>query len=251
MFLSNESSKNAAIIIVFSSLVFLVIFITVIAMIESSKNRKVRENSPYYLKIKSISENTHFRVVNMLYASDSNSVNSKRKFDTFNYSRRCTNYILNNKSTFINIVSSVEYNKKTLADYKKNIKSVPHTNDEELAKKIKLSLKSIRRRETKLVKEVIKVPVVDYQIKIKASYTSPKGRNSYAKTMVFSFGFIKEVVESISFSDRITPTDLHKTPNFTQPKEKVPSTPKQDNRPTNSPKPSKVIRSIEDLEEID
>lgn len=282
MILANEASSRLATIIAVSALGVLIIIVIIVVFIERAKNEKVKKVSPYYLGIKKIFYETSFKDVNIRYTKDKNYLNTKRKFDSFNYSKRCTDFIRSNISAFSSIVDAIEYNKVALAKYNHLVNTFPHTNDEEIAKSIKMSLKSMVERETKLAKLLVKNPVTDYEIKISASYTSPKGRNSYHNSITFKYDFIKSIVTSnshvdydlyaskstISFVQQGGEEEKPKKPEEprvpqkvepkiievvepNKPKEKEVEKPKQVDRPTNSPKTGRTINSIDDLEEID
>lgn len=282
MFLANEASSRIATIIAVSALGVLIIIVIIIALIERAKNEKVKKVSPYYLGIKKLFDETSFKEVNSRYSKDKNYLNTKRKFDSFNYSKRCSDYIRYNISAFTKIVDAIEYNKVTLLKYNNSVNMYPHTKDEEIAKSIKMSLKSMVERETKLAKLLVKNPVTDYEIKVSASYTSPKGRNSYHNSITFKYDFIKSIVTTnrpvdydlyaskttISLVQQGREEEKPKKPEEprvpqkvepkiievvepNKPKEKEVAKPKQVDRPTNSPKTGRTINSIDDLEEID
>lgn len=224
------STPNLIMVIILMVFVLIIAIIGVIAAINYNKNERVKKVSPYYLAIVNLNNTTNFMNVNKNYSYYKQSLNSKKQFDNFNYPKRCSEYIKCNLAAFREIVYSIEYNRRIYNEYCNSFKNIRHTSDMALAKAIKMSLDSMIKRETKLALAIKKNVIRDYSITVSASYTSPKGRNSYSSNKTFDYNFIKEVVDSLDHNIK------SKASSNTKPKT------------TNN---NKTTNSIDDLEEID
>lgn len=227
-------SKALIITVIIIYLIALItLLIVVIRELNIERTLTVMGTSPYYKEIQVLNKNIGFRKIDKKFKYVSYHLNTKRQFDNYSFENGCIQYITNCRYTFENIVNSIEYNRKVYNDYIKAFKAIKHTDSKELARQNKMSLKRYVNIEYKLASIYCCKPVMDYAIKISVFYTSPQGRNSYQKYYVFSYAFIKKTIESINESStNKSSKTIHKNINST------------------STEQSKVINSIDDLEEI-
>lgn len=233
--------------IVFGSIALIIILIIILVKIDKAKTDRVRKTSPYFRKILELNNKTSFKTISGSFTRVSNTLSTKRQFDNFNYIKKCDEYIADYLEQFIHIVDGIEYNKKAYKEYSEAFRALKHTDSVELAKQNKMSLASFVKRETKLATAEYIKPVMDYTVTVLASYTSPKGRNSYSWSNSFDYNYIKQTVTLY----RPKPVTLSKNENESNKTKTIVNKNNTNYRSTRSPRISKPINSIDDLEEID
>ncbi len=180
--------------------VFLGIFVTVLILISvfagvnSSKNKKVLESSPYIASILELNKRYSFKTIATPKETVSISLKSKKSFDSFNPEMRFGSLISERLAYFQSLIEDVDSNVADLAMYKMEFGTIPLTSDEALAKSSRMSLKSFQERELKLGERLLQKPAIDYSLKIKWHYTSPAGKNHYSNYRVYPYKKVKEAV---------------------------------------------------------
>ena len=223
-------------------------FVIVLLVINKIKNNKVLEKSFYIHAIKEINKKYEFKVLPSNLESKTFFLKSKRAFDNFDYEKKGFEYINENLSHFVEIIQAIDFNVANNANYKKEINLVPLTSDGEVAKSVKLSLKSFNKRETKLGAKLLKTPQMDYCLKIKWEYTSPAGRNHYYDYCTYDIDDLKGVVRIIA-PFRITPPTSVRTIPISTPYPKPTPQPAPTPKPT--PTNTQKVYTNDDIEDIE
>ena len=212
-------------------ILFLVIFLSIL---NSVKNKRVMNNSPYIKDLKTINNRYTFKVIAKTSEKKTFHLNSKKAYTNFDMNKAKLSVIKDNYFYYRNLVNDIEFNIENYKKYKKEVESIYLCSDKNLAKENKMSLKSFNKRETKLAKPLYQYPPMTYTLRIAYEYTSPAGRNHYANHFDVPYPIIKAIVDQI-------PTG--KT-NKLEPKEK-----KSNNQPkTQENKQEHVDYEIEEVE---
>jgi len=196
MILTNLSNSNDSIgnWIFLSVLAFSLFLIIIFYTINKKFNKRVTDTSEYLKKINEINEQINFKTISSSSETKTFYLNSKRAFDNFDLYKRKTEFIKNNLCYYEQLIDDINFNVATLNEYNKQIKSIPLTNDETIAKENKMSLKSYNKREIKLGDKITKHPCTSYSLRIQWEYRSPAGRNYYYRYWDFSFDEVKSIV---------------------------------------------------------
>lgn len=167
------------------------------AMLGAYCKRKVIENSARYHALLVLNERYRFHNdIEQKYVYKKE-LNSKAQFDRFNFGKYISELIENNMDFFTYIIKKANENQLLSAEYKKELSALPNPADEQEAKERKVPFCIYQRLEKKLVQKQILQPVVSPSVVCKISYTSPKGRNSYASHKDYSFCNIIEYCELV------------------------------------------------------
>lgn len=88
---------------------------------------------------------------------------------------------------FTDLLSRIQKNIQNYELYCKEYNSLSSKINEEKVKGLKIKFKTFITIESRVCKKIKLTPQLSITIKIKAGYTSPKGRNSYSKERTFQF----------------------------------------------------------------
>ena len=189
----NQNSITTLIVsgVVTAVAVFLIVFFSIF---NSVRNKRVLSSSPYIKSIREINKKYGFQVLANTYETKTFHLNSKRAFDNFDYYKRRSEFFIDNLYHFQGIVEKIDFNISSYKQYREELVSIPLTNDAELAKMNKMSLKAFNSREKKLANKMIKIPQMNYSLRIQWEYTSPAGRNHYSFYRDNTYEDIKSIV---------------------------------------------------------
>ena len=190
----SDSSSDFIGTIIFLLLIGVGIFLIVFFSIRNAKrNNRVLATSQYLKQIKEIGKKYEFKRIGVTHETKTFYLSSKRTYDNFDFRKRRIEFVQSNYSHFQNIVSNIKFNMDAFSQYKNELSNLTLTSSEGVAKMNKMSLKSYRKRELKLARKFLKVPQVDYRLRIKWEYTSPAGRNHYSNYRDSSIYEIMEI----------------------------------------------------------
>ena len=146
----------------------------------------VKEYSELYNEILklNISYNFYSNFSDLYYYED---CSSKRKLDNLSLYDILISKIDSNFIYFTDLLSRVQKNIQNYELYCKEYNKLSSKMNEEKIKGLKIKLKTFINIESKLCKKIKLTPQLSISIKIRAGYTSPKGRNSYSKERTFQY----------------------------------------------------------------
>lgn len=122
--------------------------------------------------------------------------NYKSAFDTAIYYRIMYKHLQDNKGLYERHLFCIEENIKKYKKYKAQIANLKQRND--YSADFYLKYKYFKKYEDELFIDLQAKPVTDFCIKIKTSYTSPKGRNHYENSKTYNLSSIRQCISSIS-----------------------------------------------------
>ena len=182
-------SQTDIILLVAASCVVVAAVITVICCVVAHKNhvKAVKANSEYYAKILKLNSaytfHADFQSVYKFYEICA----SKRKLEKLSLDDVLLAKIDENFLFYENLLLRVEQNNQAYERYCKKYSALGSTMTAEKSKALKISLRTFLKLEKKLCEKSKLCPQLSTAIYIKASYTSPQGRNSYYKEKTFPY----------------------------------------------------------------
>lgn len=174
-------------IIEFTILVFVCILVITCWAIYSFIEKKVKKASTRYKALEKINKEFDFHNdVQTTYKWDEY-VQTKPKFDKFNFEKYICTQIERNNGIYESIINKIEENRRTYEQYKNEINVLPKLSSRPTAKKVGVPYILFNNVEKKLVNKTIQKPVLSTSIICTINYRSPKGRNSYQKRWIYSY----------------------------------------------------------------
>ena len=218
-FLLRTDSGLIGLYIFLSIFLACILTIIIVIIINNKRNKRVLNSSPYIQKIKQLNIKYHFKKLNKISDTKKYFLKSKKEFDRFNYYSHASDFVNSSKTYFEQIIESIDYNISLYKEYNSEFLNIPVTNDLNVIKKNKMSLKSYNKREVKLGKDLFKKPQTNYCLYISWEYTSPAGRNHYFDRKEFSHSTIKKMlnigqsIANVTSSKSNKPSSLPSKPN--------------------------------------
>lgn len=124
-------------------------------------------------------------------------LDSKRKFDRFDYARFFQETIERCLDNYKNLISMVDENQKLFKEYNSEISKISKSMSKEDVYKLKVPYKIYNRVEEKIFKTTKLKPVLNPEFDIQIEYTSPKGRNHYEDGMIYPFNAIVKYYNNV------------------------------------------------------
>lgn len=180
-------------IIIFSSLTLIAILIITFICLYNKYSKLVIQNSERLRKLFELNNNTTFNIINKKQYSFHQICNSKRQLDRLILNDYFIGIIEQDIEYFNNIYEPIHQNRNNYNRYINNCKKIKTEATDEMCKQLKTKLKKFTSRENKLFKKNQLMPSLDIYIEIKASYTSPAGRNSYSKSNNYNFSEFEKI----------------------------------------------------------
>lgn len=180
-------SETEIILLVFALCLAIVPVIIICYLIIYNRHLKiVKEHSELYNDILLLNSSYNFYtdLSNLYYYVD---CTSKRKLDNLSLYDILISKIDSNFNYFTDLLSKIQKNIKTYELYFKEYNKLSSKICEEKVKELKIKFKTFINIESKLCEKIKLNPKLSITIKIKAGYTSPKGRNSYSKDRTFQY----------------------------------------------------------------
>lgn len=179
-------------------LVAVVLIITLIIIFVSlykKYTKMIVQNSKRLKKLFDLNDNTKFNYINQRQYYFHQTCNSKRQLDKLNLNEYFVGMIEGDFDYFKNIYEPIIQNNEIYQDYINKCASIKSEATDELCKELKTKLKKFLKREDSLFKKNQLLPVLDITIELKATYTSPAGRNSYWKKSTYDYDEFKSIFE--------------------------------------------------------
>ena len=181
----NERLLPLYFIFAFVAIILGIIFICILAKkYEENRILKLRNEVLYtsekYKKLKEITERFNFhKDIRQTYYYSIN-VNSKPKFDRFNYDLFFKENIYNQLNMIDKLIPKVKYNKEKYYEYQNIFNSI-YSSDSDSDNKDFIYM------EKTMLLECRNAVVVSPDFICSVSYTSPQGRNSYSSQKIYNF----------------------------------------------------------------
>ena len=174
--------------IIISITLILIILLIVIAFCVYNKYSKfVIRNSERLRKLSELNSKTTFNIIDKKQYYFHQSCNTKRQFDILNLEDYFIVLIEDEIDYFTNIYNPILQNKDNYEKYITKCNNIKTEATNDFCKQIKTTLKKFTARENKIFLKQQILPTLDININLKATYTSPAGRNSYAKSIDYDF----------------------------------------------------------------
>ena len=167
--------------------------VAIIMALNDKYNKFVIKNSERIQKLMKLNNVISFNTIDKKKYSFHQTCNSKRQLDKFCLYEYFIALIKSNLDYFTNIYEPLNQNHKNYQDYINKCSKIKTEATEEKCKQLKTSLKKFITREDKLFKKNQISPTLNLNIEIKATYTSPAGRNSYSKTVNYNFSEFESI----------------------------------------------------------
>ena len=162
-------------------------FISIVLLLERARYyKKVENTSEIIAKLKDLNKNTKFNTFKRKYFYHE-VCKSKKNFEKLIIDDFFVGFIEENYSYFNNIYTTVTHNHTTLKIYKDTYTSYISTITNETCSFLNLKIKKYRKIEQKIFKKHIINPILNIDIKILATYTSPAGKKYYKKEKSYNY----------------------------------------------------------------
>ncbi len=184
-FLSVEFSKEEKIGLIITIVALITIIIS--NLIKNYIVSVVKYSSKKYNKLLKMNDNYNFydNLNEEYYFNEQ--LDSKRKFDRFDYSSFFQETIEKHLDYYKNLIYMVDKNKILFEQYNNEISMLSESMSKDDVLKLKVPYKIYNRVEEKLFNKTKLRPVVDPLFKIQIEYTSPKGRNHYETGRIYYY----------------------------------------------------------------
>ena len=157
----------------------------------------VKATSAYYRDLQSLNNQYCFYSDFPLNRTLLAKVDSKQKFDTYNFDELLERHLRSSMSQYAVIMQHVESNQKMYQTYLQRVGRLHSSVTNEQAISYKIPLSTYQMLEHKLVQDGRLEPKTSMRIICKVSYTSPRGKNSYQKEKSYGLSDIKAHYQSV------------------------------------------------------
>ena len=186
--------------------------IAAVAAIVKKRNEKIKEcvlttSNRYHDILRLNSEYSFFELLEKY--SYYREVNSKAKWDRFDFNGTLEVIIQKNMVFFKELVRQTNTNETKLWEYQMKLKNIADFCEKEKIADKKIPYKKYRKFEEKLTEALIRQPVVSPEIIICVRYTSPKGRNSYQKEKEYTIQQIMWHIQKVEEREKIKETSIY------------------------------------------
>lgn len=177
--------------IIISIVILSLIFIFIIVYQKYSKF--VIKNSERIQKLLKLNDTISFNVIDKKRYYFYQKCNTKRQLDKLSLYEYFIALIESDFDYFTKIYEPINENHQKYQNYLTKCSNIKTEATDEKCKQLKTSLKKFITREDKLFKKNQISPTLNINIEVKATYTSPAGRNSYSKTVNYNFSEFKSI----------------------------------------------------------
>lgn len=174
-------------------LCFSICLTVIITSLHQKYNKFVIRNSERIQNLLKLNKTTSFNNIDKKMYCFRNTCNSKRQLDNLNLCDYFIGLIESNFEYFSQIYEPLNQNNLKYNKYIKDCDKIKTKATEEKCKQLKTSLKKFVAREDNLFKKNLISPTRNINIEIRATYTSPAGRNSYSKTIKYDFSEFESI----------------------------------------------------------
>ncbi|PWT28412.1 HNH endonuclease [Butyrivibrio fibrisolvens] len=123
-------------------------------------------------------------------------VNSKQKYDRFDFRKQFKETVRENPSYFLTISEKAAYNNDLYKKYKNEVIKLPDFSEKN-GSRLKYNFKRFSKYEHKICDNELLHPVINPIFECTVRYTSPAGRNSYCNFRSFSSDMIYSLIDEI------------------------------------------------------
>lgn len=176
--------EQLIILIAIPSIIFLIVLLT---LIDQRNIKIVKENSLLYKELMKINSKYSFHENIPGVHCYREYCDSKRQLDRFDCKTYLENAIDQNYQDIIENIHLIEENKQKYNEYCQEYHGLFSLTQISNLEKYKISHKKFRKIEDKLYKNYKIHPKIETSAFVYATYTSPKGRNSYEVNKQFSY----------------------------------------------------------------
>ena len=171
-------------LLIIAILVLPVVFAIIIT---NNYNKVILEKSQRVKTLLNLNAATQFRTIRPSY-SFHHACNSKRQLDNLSLNEYLISLIDSNESFYRNIVEAISYNRETYNAYLSKIENIKSSATEEYCRTFGFNLSKFVRLEKQVFKKnILRKPQWNVVVFVKATYTSPQGRNHYMKEARYEF----------------------------------------------------------------
>lgn len=162
--------------------------------------KKVKEHSKIYNALLALNKAYKFHPLQSLLKY-THACNTKRQFDTYNLEKAFTGIVANGLDYFKRLLAKVEENKQLLKKYKADCSKILEEKriTKEETRKFKVPFKSWIEIEEKLYTQNKLNPVTKFSVLVRATYTSPQGRNSYSQEWTYQQNDVAHEIKTIEY----------------------------------------------------
>lgn len=161
------------------------------------QNAVVRATSAYYRDLQSLNNQYSFYSDFPLNRTLLARVDSKQKFDAYNFDELLERHLRSSMSQYTVIINHVESNQKMYQTYLQRVRQLHSSINNEQAISYKIPLSTYQMLEHRLVQDGRLEPKTSMRIICKVSYTSPRGKNRYQKEKSYGFSDIKAYYQRV------------------------------------------------------
>ncbi|MCH5164927.1 MAG: HNH endonuclease [Clostridiales bacterium] len=181
-------TETGIILLVFvACLIAAVIALVCCAIIYKKHLKIVKENSEYYAEVLKLNGSYEFYSNFSSVYKYHETCASKRKLENLSLVDVLLSRIDCNFTFYEYLISQVKKNRKNYESYYEKYKCLCSTITEDKIKGLKIKLSAFLKIERGLCEKSKLTPQLSTSVYIRASYTSPKGRNSYSKERTFTY----------------------------------------------------------------
>ena len=160
----------------------------IVSKIQRKKDERLRayvlETSERYHDILKLNEKFTFLELSEYHRC----VNSKAQLARFNYDGFLEETIENERVTFEEIIRRTKINREMLKEYTEKLAhGIAKLREKDEILDENVPFEKYRAYEEKITESLVKEPVINPEVVCYASYTSPKGRNSYQDGKLYNF----------------------------------------------------------------
>lgn len=163
--------------IIFGVLFSLISVIVLIYKIITARQLQiVKDTSPRYHALLSLNSSYNFYENLSTEYYEYFRVDTKAKFDRFNFNSNMKTRILNNRDYYLGLLAQIYFNNDEYKKYLNELNFLPSLSTDVESK---MSIHRYHKLEEKLYTSSLLHPILDVNFYADLRYTSPKGRNSY------------------------------------------------------------------------
>lgn len=178
--------------------------IIILCVRRSILTKRVKAHSNLYKSLLSLNTRYSFEYISSTLKY-SHACNSKRQLDTFNFDKNLRSIIASDSVYFSNLLKKMHKNTVLKNEYDKAFAELRHksTITIEETKKYKVPFKFWTNCEKVICEKAILKPNISFQVKIRATYTSPQGRNSYHSDAFYSATEVENILDDIEKAKKL------------------------------------------------
>lgn len=184
------------------TLVFILMLGVFLAASYQYISKKVKETSLRYKAISALNDRTAFADIQPEYIHWE-ALRSKSQFDRYDFDKHLQTVLVENIDHYTAVLNDAAKNEKALRYYDASLSEVPDLMPVSAVHEYHLPFLLYRPIERTICQNLIREPVTEPEITIRASYRSPKGRNYYQEGWTYTHRTVKETMEALQRSQAL------------------------------------------------